>query len=60
MIFAPKNSNKFQNSRFWKEESVENTSHISLHMKESCLFMSTLQNLINKHIIDLENVQGKK
>jgi hypothetical protein len=29
-------------------------------MKESCLFVLTLQNLINKHIIDLENVQGKK
>jgi len=59
VIFAPKNSN-IPNSKFWKEKSIENTSHTSLPMTESCLFVLTLQNLINKHIIDLGNVQGKK
>jgi hypothetical protein len=47
VISAAENSNKFQETRFWKEKSVEDmvtlgakgTCHTSLSMKEGSLFV---------------------
>ncbi len=55
MIFATKNSNKFQKTRFWKEKSVEdmvileglpfNSNMISFHI---WLFKKSIHTLQNK------------